>query len=69
MSIVVVSSCRRPNNPTNGRVELSGTAVGSFANYSCNDGFRLQGAPLRLCTGTGTGEWSGVPPTCSGIII
>lgn len=46
----------------NGFVSLNGTVFGSTAMYSCNEAFRLQGSPERICEATG--QWSGSEPTC-----
>ncbi|XP_064394225.1 uncharacterized protein LOC135341566 isoform X3 [Halichondria panicea] len=66
-----VGSCRAINcgllaNPTNGRVLLRATIVGSFATYQCSSGFTLTGESLRQCLEVnGLGVWSGSPPTCT----
>ena len=43
---------------------MSGTSVGSTAEYSCSVGFLLLGAQTRYCQPNG--EWSGNPPICEG---
>ena len=54
--------CGDLRSTPNGRVFLTGTAVGSTATYLCDDGFRLEGDRNRACQETG--EWSGKEPTC-----
>ena len=51
--------------PLNGIVRVSGTIMGSSADYTCNSGFKLIGIAWRKCQDNG--EWSGEPPTCQGI--
>ena len=58
--------CGRLNNPENGRVELSGTTVGSVATYICSLGFQLIGQNSRECLSSG--EWTGQAPTCVAIL-
>lgn len=51
-------------DPVNGRVDLGeGTEEGARANYSCNEGFELDGAPTRTCEEDG--KWTGTAPKCS----
>ena len=38
--------------------------MGDLADYECDSGFRLKGDLQRVCLSSG--EWSGVPPTCTG---
>ncbi len=45
---------------------------GSAAQYSCNDGFYLQGNNVRTCDGDGSssdGVWSDSIPVCSGELL
>ena len=56
--------CGTLNNPSNGQVEVQGSGTGSFADYTCNTGFRIVGIAHRFCTGNGT--WTGSSPTCHG---
>lgn len=56
--------CQRLGNPTNGRVLLTDTSVGSVATYTCFPGFRLVGNQRRTCQTNG--QWTGSTPTCSG---
>ena len=60
MIVVVVSvvvPCPILVAPTNGNVNVNGDT----AEYSCNDGFRLQGNRRRMCP---NGIWSGSNPMC-----
>ena len=54
--------CDTLEDPANGRVVLSGTTVGSTADYSCDEGYVLTGGAQRVCQKSRT--WSGVAPTC-----
>lgn len=54
--------CGRLPAIRNGRVDLSGTAVGSTATYSCDQGFLLVGEATRRCQLNG--EWTGNEPFC-----
>ncbi len=54
--------CGSLADPTNGRVEVFNTTLGSPAVYTCNFGYVLVGNAGRLCTETG--DWSGVEPRC-----
>ena len=62
VSYTVAVDCGNLANPTNGRVDLTGTIVDSTATYSCDDRFRLQGQSTRTCQDDG--QWSGSAPTC-----
>ncbi|XP_062518244.1 CUB and sushi domain-containing protein 2-like [Corticium candelabrum] len=53
----VVVPCPILVAPTNGNVNVNGDT----AEYSCNDGFRLQGNRRRMCP---NGIWSGSNPMC-----
>lgn len=62
-SCVRANTCNKPELPENGKV-TDPQRVGKHvtANYSCNDGFKLQGSPMRYC---GKDEkWLGESPTC-----
>ena len=61
---ITVIDCKAPPTPLNGQVEFSETLFTSRANYSCNNGYILNGSPVRLCTDTGL--WSGPDPICKG---
>ena len=50
-------------SPANGKVDVTGTSVGSLATYSCNRGFQLAGGnEFRRCL-NGIG-WEGTAPSC-----
>ena len=55
------TDCGRLSNPKNGRVQFSGTSLGSFAKYTCNRGHVRVGNKFRKCLTTG---WSGSEPVC-----
>lgn len=60
--------CRLLTNPVGGSVALSGTAVGSRAEYSCNEGYNLsEGDKLRFCLETL--HWSGEEAACEGMSL
>ena len=47
--------------PLMGSLQYSSVDVGSEARYSCNEGFLLEGANIRVCQTDGS--WSGEAPT------
>ena len=55
-------TCEDLQDPSNGRVELSGNTPGSTAEYSCNSGYRLVGTQSRTCQDDGF--WSDEEPIC-----
>ena len=57
-------NCGPLDEPKNGFVLLSGTAVGATATYSCRPGFVLEpeGENLRVCNRSG--KWTGSVPKC-----
>ena len=57
-----VITCPTLENPTNGRVRVSGQTVGSRAIYSCNPGYKIDGNSRRRCMDDG--QWSGEDPRC-----
>jgi len=60
-SLVDVGCVNLPN-PRFGRVDLTGTTVGSTATYTCLPGYTLVGTSTRTCQSSG--QWSGVAPVC-----
>ena len=62
--IIELRVCETLEAIDNGSVNVSGVAVGSTANYTCNEGYQLKGPPIRTCQSDGT--WSGMEPTCIG---
>ena len=57
-------NCGELRDPENGRVSFDNTLLGAEATYSCDNGFTLEGIPLRMCGSDGL--WAGGSPTCSG---
>jgi hypothetical protein len=57
-----VSMCPELQPPADGSVEYSSTVVGSVAEYSCNEGFVLDGLTTRVCQIDGV--WSHEEPSC-----
>jgi len=59
--------CPNLLNPENGQVIqlVDGNVPGTVANYSCDEGYTLQGNMSRECVLNGQNEfWTGLPPTC-----
>ena len=56
--------CANISNPLNGAVVFDANTVGSQANYSCSEGYILNGTTTRVCQADG--QWSGSEPTCEG---
>ena len=54
------SVCVSPTPPSHGSVESDGL----LANYSCDNGYSLSGASIRICDSNGV-WWNGAAPTCS----
>lgn len=67
-------TCPDIPDPLNGRIDffiddLCPFDYGTVATYSCDVGFGLEGAAVRVCEGDGSspnGAWSGSAPSCSG---
>ena len=65
-------TCPKLEAPERGSVQMGNTAPtatvvthGTKATFTCVDGYELQGAQSRVCTGSGpAGEWSNDQPTC-----
>ncbi|CAH1270983.1 CSMD1 [Branchiostoma lanceolatum] len=55
-------TCREPQAPSNGAVEVDQLWFGGLAVYSCDDGHVLSGQAQRQCTGDR--EWSWQTPEC-----
>ena len=68
----VIQDCGPPPRVNNGYVDFNLTLNGSFATYTCNEGFNLAG-PLNLsCLNDIAmidGAWSDTPPVCNGNLI
>ena len=56
--------CSDLPDPINGSVTLNSTVEGSIANYTCDEGFLLDGPVVRMCGSNGM--WSGSTPQCEG---
>ncbi|XP_036438467.1 sushi, von Willebrand factor type A, EGF and pentraxin domain-containing protein 1-like [Colossoma macropomum] len=54
--------CQTLEDPANGKIICSGDSYGSSCNFSCYDGFYLQGAPEMTCTKSA--QWSEEIPHC-----
>ena len=59
--------CGNLSSPTNGQVSVEGNTLGSQANYSCSEGYVLNGNNIRMCQGDG--QWSGSEPRCEGQVM
>ena len=57
-----VIDCGDLEPPDNGDVDLSGTGLGSLANYSCDPLHSLVGSETRTCMENG--EWMPGAPVC-----
>lgn len=62
LSLSLVGGCGQLESPVNGKVHLSGTNIGDTATYTCQQGFTLNGSPLRVCDTDG--QWTNSQPTC-----
>ena len=60
--LFVAVGCGQLPDPLNGQVDISDTIIGSFAVYTCNQGFVLIGQMRRVCQRTA--QWSGNTPSC-----
>ena len=68
MLVLTVVDCGNLTNPTNGQVDhTAGTSLGQTGIYSCDTGYNLVGDSPRTCQATG--NWSGSPPTCQGVLL
>lgn len=56
----VLGSCPELTSPENGNVDYQ-TVEGSYASYTCNDGYKLSGLNYRQCI---SGTWTNSEPTC-----
>ena len=59
--------CGNLSSPVNGQVNVEGNAFGSQANYSCSEGYVLNGNSTHMCQSDG--QWSGSEPLCEGQIL
>ncbi|XP_030635356.1 LOW QUALITY PROTEIN: sushi, von Willebrand factor type A, EGF and pentraxin domain-containing protein 1 [Chanos chanos] len=58
----VPAECETPPSPEHGSVTVTDTALGSLVEYSCEEGYELDGQTVRQCI-SGR-QWSDVPPRC-----
>ena len=57
--------CPTLSNLENGQVTVYTHTVGGVATYTCNTGYGLSGADIRMCVQNGeTGQWTPEEPTC-----
>ncbi|XP_030018068.1 sushi, von Willebrand factor type A, EGF and pentraxin domain-containing protein 1 isoform X2 [Sphaeramia orbicularis] len=58
----VPAECDTPPNPVNGWVNVTDTCLGSTVKYTCEDGYKLEGTPVRQCV---SGRiWTDEAPVC-----
>ena len=57
-------NCGDPDSPANGDVSFTTTTEGSIADYSCDEGYDLNGLTQRICQSNNS--WSESVPTCEG---
>ncbi|XP_050712143.1 sushi, von Willebrand factor type A, EGF and pentraxin domain-containing protein 1-like isoform X3 [Eriocheir sinensis] len=55
-------SCSPPSYPDNAIVDVTEFLYGSTANYSCREGYAMEGTGVLRCEADGS--WSSEPPTC-----
>ena len=60
--LILGVDCGNPGEINNGTVTFVNTFVGSLVSYRCNDGFKLVGDSLHICSIDGS--WTGVVPLC-----
>ena len=58
--------CDKLVAPENGAVTYSSLSIGSYAHYSCNDGYYIVGATSRKCEASG---WTDKAPICKRKLI
>ena len=62
---LVTEFCNNPLPLSNGRVSVVATRTGQVAEYSCNDGYVLQGVSSRECSANG--KWKNSTPSCESV--
>ena len=60
--VFIVVDCGLLVAPVFGEVNITDTTFGSFANYSCQRGYNINGTSMRVCEDTG--QWSHSMPQC-----
>ena len=65
-SCVTVVDCGPPEDIARGTVTLpnNATYLAAYAQYLCEDNYKLEGHERRMCLENGS--WSGSPPLCKG---
>jgi hypothetical protein len=58
------TECTRLTAPADGHLFISGSMVGSVAEFSCKKGYMLVGSSSRACQKNG--QWSGNLTVCTG---
>lgn len=64
--LCTANDCGDPEDIENGNVTFSTTFAGSFATYSCEDGYQLDPPYANTTICTQFGNWTGQIPTCVG---
>ena len=60
--VFIVVVCQSLDQIANGNLEISRSNVGGAVQYTCKEGFDLEGSVERVCLATG--YWSGETPSC-----
>uniref|UniRef100_A0A8B9HXL3 Sushi, von Willebrand factor type A, EGF and pentraxin domain-containing protein 1 n=1 Tax=Astyanax mexicanus TaxID=7994 RepID=A0A8B9HXL3_ASTMX len=60
--VCVPAECEAPPNPEHGLVKLTDTVLGSLVEYSCEEGYELEGQTVRQCV-SGR-QWNDEAPRC-----
>ncbi|XP_017574246.1 sushi, von Willebrand factor type A, EGF and pentraxin domain-containing protein 1 isoform X1 [Pygocentrus nattereri] len=60
--VCVPAECETPPQPEHGSAIVTDTALGSLVEYSCEDGYELDGQTVRQCISGG--QWSDEAPHC-----
>lgn len=58
----IPAECSIPPSPEYGSVTVTDTAQGSLVEYSCDEGYELEGQSVRQCVAGR--RWSDAPPVC-----
>ncbi|XP_076145380.1 sushi, von Willebrand factor type A, EGF and pentraxin domain-containing protein 1 isoform X2 [Alosa pseudoharengus] len=58
----IPAECSVPPSPEHGSVTVTDTALGSLVEYSCEEGYELEGQSVRQCIAGR--QWSDTPPVC-----
>lgn len=65
--LLISEQCERLNDYLlDGSVEVTGYFCGAIAVYRCNEGYKMEGTPIRHCI---SGIWNGSEPICSRVGI